>query len=710
MARVTRSRKIEIVEDTTALETGIAPLPKSSSALVDITANPGMNAIPTLEEEEVATELKGLKKAYRSIIGGGRGKKTKKAKKEKQESVTSVEAQDGILDKQDKITSANGLANGNTEQVVEADTENTNPVKEQTLPQRTLRPRNNKEMASTDVESSKAESNSAVVIPVVNENEKYSREEGNDKDTEILPVKPISITLDEVEKAYRGEDATAPTPVADEHGTDDDSFVEQIMSRSPAKPVSRIEDSVEALDQLEEVLEALDQVAMAERTLSSVEVSKRLSPRPPTDLKSAKSATHNQLGGSSQATTKEAKKTSTPRAGYGSVRVKSTAPKQNTVLKRSKSVMLKGSDTNNNSREMSTPEEETPVQATKRPAAKRPASLLPPKPPVKSTKPVTVPTFELPGEVVARRLKEQREARLAQRAASEQIPLKPVVSTPKIKSTKPPTRPSFELPGEAISRRKKEALEIRLKAQEEEDRKRREFKAKPVPSATPSHVPRETVASRARQSKIGVENTENDNSATSKRPSTTGTHRLSVANLNQANVSVPRGSGPVHTLSRKTSSIASGSRTLSPTEVQIQRQRAREIYNRDAKYTEDHERERREREAIAKRSREEAAERGRQASREWAERQKAKKLLEAGKGQVAGHGSGGQVGSNPAWKVSSRIRARRSGVFEFLNSSFCIGLGLMMEELRGIVKEVMSSLFINGSDLKSIMNTQLSGY
>ncbi|MAB90829.1 MAG: hypothetical protein CMJ90_15425 [Planctomycetes bacterium] len=56
------------------------------------------------------------------------------------------------------------------------------------------------------------------------------------------------------------------------------------------------------------------------------------------------------------------------------------------------------------------------------------------------------------------------------------------------------------------------------------------------------------------------------------------------------------------------------------------------------------EREKRDREAAAKRAREEAAERGRQASREWAERQMAKKMAEGDKGMSAGYGPGGQLG------------------------------------------------------------------
>lgn len=85
-------------------------------------------------------------------------------------------------------------------------------------------------------------------------------------------------------------------------------------------------------------------------------------------------------------------------------------------------------------------------------------------------------------------------------------------------------------------------------------------------------------------------------------------------------------------------------RTVSDKEVLIQRQRAKEIYTRDAKLTEDMEREKQAREAAAKRAREEAAERGRQASRDWAEKQRVKKLTATDKGLGAGYGPGGQLG------------------------------------------------------------------
>lgn len=165
-----------------------------------------------------------------------------------------------------------------------------------------------------------------------------------------------------------------------------------------------------------------------------------------------------------------------------------------------------------------------------------------------------------------------------------------------------------------------------------EDRKRREFKAKPIRTST-APVPRETILSRARQSKVGTVSPHGGNNAV-------------------ANSSAPRAPGIGATAQRRPSTKFSGpsmsgmatQRTISSHEQSLQRHRAKEIYNRDLRATEDIEREKREREAAAKRSREEAAERGRQASREWAEKQRLKKMAEGDKGMSAGYGPGGQMG------------------------------------------------------------------
>jgi hypothetical protein len=272
---------------------------------------------------------------------------------------------------------------------------------------------------------------------------------------------------------------------------------------------------------------------------------------------------------------------------------------------------------------------------------------MPPKQAEKSTRAPTLPSFELPGEAVARKLKEQREARKAQREA-----LAAEAAKPKPRSARPPTRPTFELPGEAISRRKREAHEARLKAQEEEERIRREFKAKPVrTSITPNMIPRDTIASLARKSLVFTDAENGLELNVAKRHSLLGRSvRSSMSATNLANVSAPRAPVPapiprkVSTTSGPSMSGLAMQRTVSSSDLEYQRQRGRGIYQREARMLEEQEKERHEREAAAKKSREEAAERGRQASREWAEKQRAKKAADGDEGLSAAYGPGGQLG------------------------------------------------------------------
>lgn len=465
--------------------------------------------------------------------------------------------------------------------------------------------------------------------------------------SEVLAAVSPAKTLAEVEQVYGSVESPAPA-----YDTED-SFLEQIISRSPAKPVSRIEDSLEALDQLEEALEAIGEVALAERLPPPEKVrdkSHTLMTRPASlerskSLRAAKPEAN--VNGLRKVNSVRGE---TSKPGYGSMRVKPTAPKSTSVLKKATSMTFNSANT-----ERKRIEEPSRSQPMSKAPAKRPISLLPPKETVKSAKPLTRPTFELPGEAVARRLKEQREARLAQRSSSEDSSQNArVVSDNRCKSTKPPTKAAFELPGEALSRRKREAHEARLKAQEEEERQRREFKAKPIrKSVIPDYVPRETAASRARQSRVGLENMDGGEVTVSKRTPSSGAnvsaHRTSVVLSSQANVSAPRAKAPLPV--RKPSPTTHGpsmsgralQRTVTANDVQVQRQRAKEIYERDARMTEDMGRERREREAAAKRAREEAAERGRQASREWAEKQMARKVAENDT-MGPGYGPGGQLG------------------------------------------------------------------
>ncbi|KAK2032188.1 hypothetical protein LX32DRAFT_691089 [Colletotrichum zoysiae] len=388
--------------------------------------------------------------------------------------------------------------------------------------------------------------------------------------------------------------------------TDESSVLVDGAPRTPSRSTStssrsRIEDSVEAIDRLEEELEA-------------VHIAARLAT--PTRTGRDRSRT---VDGAAVAATGLKRTPSTLKRTQSTSAGARPAPAARSAQR--KSVSATANDAAKASPEKS---------PTRRPTVARPTSLLPPKPPAKSTKAPTKPSFELPGEAVARRIKEQREARLAQQAAKAASP-----APQRSRSLKVPTRPNFELPGEAISRRKRAEREARLKAQEEEERKRREFKARPIKANLGSAAsPRDTVTSRARQNKGSeAEDGQFEESQFKRRSMVGSPHTLARASSTRSPQT--RGRGMSQTAmtdesSRATSTSTSGTSgkrsTLSAEELEHQRHIGKEIFQRDNCYIKDKERERREREWNAKMAREQAAERSRQASREWAEKQRRKQL------------------------------------------------------------------------------------
>ncbi|RDW82136.1 hypothetical protein BP6252_03248 [Coleophoma cylindrospora] len=695
-ARVTRSRKIDISEDHTAAEV-IPSFP--ASALLEVNYN-----IPT-EEKGIAAELKGLKAAYKQAIGIG--KKTRKGRgkaKDSQEDPSDVKApvldSDPTLKQNTHVDPPPPYENlgqvdtrcDNSDSILQASSPDDlvpNTGRSEMPPQPNIRmtrrqaaqkqedrppcflrptepvspfpdvtrlpfsgfqafpisylitesPLEGRHHVPASASAVSTDQTSVQEAPQANLNPSYlaekaldnflnkniekpepvdntSRAQVQDHDQQIAqkprsPFKPLAVTLEDVERL---EATNRTSPI---YESDDDSFIEVITSRSPARSISRIEDSVEALDRFEEAIDTLQEVVLA-RSIPS--------PQKKVQGKSSAESSNRELTASAN--------------GFKSLKGKPTAPRAS-ILKRASSMTFKKPS------ETEPSVENTNIALSKKVPVKRPLSLQPPKPSAKSSKPLTVSSFELPGEAIARRLKEQKEARLAQRELAEtKAKAPPKVTLTRVRSTKAPTIPSFELPGEAISRRKREAHEAKLKAQEEEERKKREFKAAPLrTSLQPVTLPRDNAASLARRSRLSIEGSEY--LSIGHNGANVGAHRPPIAQVAHANTSAPRGPGPsitrqprtVHTaVTRKVSGGSNSStyglssqRAISATDVQAQKQRAREIYNRDQRGAEDFEREKREREAAAKLAREAAAERGRQASREWAEKQKLKKAGSLGR-------------------------------------------------------------------------------
>ncbi|KAI8624029.1 hypothetical protein F5Y19DRAFT_340453 [Xylariaceae sp. FL1651] len=396
----------------------------------------------------------------------------------------------------------------------------------------------------------------------------------------------------------------------------DDSFAETITSRSPADPVARIEDSFEALDKLEEQLEAFDKVAHFNQYGSAKEPASVNKASADVDLvknsPTVRFATPQPKRGCSK-------------TGSASLRVRPATEPGRPALRKSTSMMLDSPKLK--------AEDKALLQAPPKPVTvKGVSSLFPPKQLTKSTKQPTVPTFELPGDAVARELKEKKEARLASQRATQPT----AASLRRAKSARLPIRPAFELPGEAISRRKREEHEAQLKAQGEEERRRREFKARPIPSKVMSAtVPRETIASRARQNKAVLTENSDQTSTPSKHVSTTTDSNLRPALSSANNRPQSRGRGlkaerastqDSRATSTSTGSVSGKRSSVSVEDIQMQKLRGHEIYQRDNSWTDSRIRDKREREALAKLAREEAAERSRQQSREWAAKQAKKRM------------------------------------------------------------------------------------
>lgn len=222
------------------------------------------------------------------------------------------------------------------------------------------------------------------------------------------------------------------------------------------------------------------------------------------------------------------------------------------------------------------------------------------------------------------------------------------------KSAKPPTKPTFSLPGEAISAKLKAQREERLRREEEAEKERKIFKARPVPVkvSRPSVVPRENRASQARLS-IYAGGTNKENVAPTNKPAPKPRPMSLSAkpDTNKANSSVRRTTSVMPPTKPRVSSVqlAAGQKlSVTKEDVEHQKARGREVFARNKVEMEKAEKERKEKEDAARKARAEAAERGRQASREWAEKQKKKLAMQAAAAKMAGAGKGGDGCHNGA--------------------------------------------------------------
>ncbi|KAH7094690.1 hypothetical protein FB567DRAFT_543107 [Paraphoma chrysanthemicola] len=252
----------------------------------------------------------------------------------------------------------------------------------------------------------------------------------------------------------------------------------------------------------------------------------------------------------------------------------------------------------------------------------RPISM----PPIaKSTKALTKASFELPGEAIAAKLraqKEERQKREAENAQGPQPKARPVsisMPPPTVKSTKPPTKASFQLPGEAVAARLRAQREERQKREEEAEAAKKAAAVKPRPTAVrkPVALPTRTLSGVT----IPPPPKPEPQPAASIRSTSLASKRSSIQLSRSTSVSTTA-SNP------NRNSLLIAKSTVTPVDSAQQKLKGKEVFNRDKMEKEARERERKDKEEAAKQARAQAAERGRIASREWAEKQR-RKMMEA---------------------------------------------------------------------------------
>ncbi|KAL9611421.1 MAG: hypothetical protein Q9167_003927 [Letrouitia subvulpina] len=370
------------------------------------------------------------------------------------------------------------------------------------------------------------------------------------------------------------------SPHADNSTARNDNSPKGRTPEGISRSATRIEDSVEALDNLEEEIEMVDDLIPKLANVSQ--------PSPST-LKWKKGVPN----------TKAVK----PKvfAGEKSQKASSTKP-SNTAATLNMETPLKG-------------KKDAAQDASKQPAAVRVASG--------STR-----SSSIQGDSAKKPLNATKK-----RISSVHKP--PFVPA---KSSKPPTRSNFELPGEAVARKLKEAREVRLKREEEEKPQKKSLKARPV-RLSQAPVVRLTAASKARISLSKGEIKETSLKPGSsihpnKFPDGSRVKRLSTLAIAECKELLPTNpcaptSGRSSTGATATAGKVSAPRprlSVSAADAAQSKIKGKEVFNRGRVEQQERNQMRRNQEAAAKKARAEAAERGRIASREWAEKQRARRL------------------------------------------------------------------------------------
>lgn len=438
-----------------------------------------------------------------------------------------------------------------------------------------------------------------------------------------------------------------------------DSFIDSIKSRSPARQISRIEDSVEALDALED---GIEEIAIKMPHIEDIDLESPVKARQTPTKTLPPSARKTALATAITASTpKSARLSST----------KTPRPTRVSPMKTPKSVKLSPSKTRATPLKHAPPRTNSGRVSTVKPIAKGPNVNK------STTRPSTLVAKPAATEACKSTMSfSNSPPKTRPNLAKKRVTSGPLsTSRPAFvpaKSSKPPTKATFALPGEAIQAKLKAQREERAK-QEDEDKDKKTFKARPAPSRTsrPNVLPRENKASLARKSSALTADgqTENKENVEPKAPPKARPPVAAVSASNPLDVKKRRtegggsitansaarrtiGSAPLTATTKKLSptaqpsiaprpaprasftprvaSLTKSTKTTPQSPDAATKPKApakvsgKEVYARTKLEHEREEKEKREKEEAAKKARAEAAERGRQASREWADKQKRK--------------------------------------------------------------------------------------
>lgn len=416
-----------------------------------------------------------------------------------------------------------------------------------------------------------------------------------------------------------------------------DSFLEQIISRSPSKRVSRIEDSVEAIDALEDAIEQVagelptlvveDHLSPVKKSTSEAAPGRQSVKRKivvnntPTRSRSNKSLsfkTSPTKSSPSKSPVKEAVK-SPLRNGFGSQKLKTAA--RPPVCDSSKPTVPSPSILRDIATSKLIAAATSQISFSNSPAKPRanmthkraPGSVLSsgkvPFVPKPSSKPTTTSAFTLPGDAVAAKLKTEREERQKRMEARENT--KPVKPTNVVKKAvgadkKVPTAPSYRLPGDAVAAKLKAQREARLEreaaAEAEAKEKAKTFKARLASASRENKATTVHMSAEPREEGVKSRGSDKENIAPSRQTQAPiPKQRLEVKKIRNS-------------ISGKSANPAVIRRSMNMSNQNVQERKAEPTIILS----------RAEKEEAARRARAEAAERGRLASREWAEKQKKK--------------------------------------------------------------------------------------